>query len=148
MHQRSAPRGSIQHRSSTLFRHQQCTNGGHQRPAKVTRLTGGQARPSHRDKPPKAPRPPGAIPPPPALTRATRASRAAVRSDLQGRVHQGRQDPPANPPAPGTNKQPGVPHHRELQRSGRARPARPHRAAGPPPQIGEHHQLAPTEDRR
>ncbi|KAJ1190333.1 hypothetical protein NDU88_007071 [Pleurodeles waltl] len=66
----------------------------------------------------------------------------------EGPVHQGRQDPPANPPAPGTNKQPGAPHHRELQRPWRVLPPRLYCVARPPPLIGEHQQPAPTEDRR
>ncbi|KAJ1204557.1 hypothetical protein NDU88_000003 [Pleurodeles waltl] len=49
---------------------------------------------------------------------------------------------------PGTNMQPGAPHRRELQRSGRVHPPRLHRMAGPPPPIREHRQPAPTEDRR
>ncbi|KAJ1167095.1 hypothetical protein NDU88_007488 [Pleurodeles waltl] len=148
IHQHLAPRVSNQRRSSTLFLHHWHANGGHQRPAKVTQLTGGQARPPHGDSPPQAPRPPGATPSPPALTHATSAARAAVRSDRRGPCPPGEARPPANPPAPGTNKQLGAPHHRELQCPRCAHPPRPHRAAGPPLPIGKHCQPAPTEDRR
>ncbi|KAJ1167606.1 hypothetical protein NDU88_007995 [Pleurodeles waltl] len=120
-------------------------------PAKITRLAGGQAQPLPADSPSQAPQSPGSAPPSPTLTRAPRVerdARAIVRSDRRGPHPPVEADPPADQPAPGTDRRPGALRHRVLRPLGRARCTWLLSAAGPPPPTGEHQQQAPTGGRR